>query len=93
MARNGSPDDPNNYSDSEPTQYANYGGTGGEAYSEVEPAVAFGPPPPQPAPAPLIATAPARTARGTEPRAITLPCSTSTARIFPTRARCRSRNS
>ena len=44
MARNGSPDDPSNYSDSEPTQYANYGGTGGEAYSEVEPAVAFGPP-------------------------------------------------
>lgn len=39
MARNGFPDDPNNYSDSEPTQYAGYGEyrgseSGGEAYSE-----------------------------------------------------------
>lgn len=37
MASNGYPDDPNNYSESEPTQYANFGGTGGEAYSEYEP--------------------------------------------------------
>ena len=44
MARNGSPDDPDNYSDSDPTQYANYGGTGGEAYSEFDQPVAFGPP-------------------------------------------------
>lgn len=36
MARTGSPDDPNNYSDADPTQYANYGGTGGEAYSEYD---------------------------------------------------------
>jgi len=36
VARDGSPDDPNNYPDSEPTQYANYGGTGGEAYSEYQ---------------------------------------------------------
>lgn len=35
MARNsGSPEDPGNYPDSEPTQYADYGGTSGEAYSE-----------------------------------------------------------
>lgn len=34
MARNGYPDDPNNYSEGDPTQYANYGGTGGQAYSE-----------------------------------------------------------
>ena len=33
MARDGYPDDPN-YSDSDPTQYANYGSTGGEAYSD-----------------------------------------------------------
>lgn len=36
MARDGYPDDPNNYSDSDPTQYANYGGTGGEAYSDYQ---------------------------------------------------------
>ena len=35
MARDGFPDDPN-YSDSDPTQYANFGGTGGEAYSEYQ---------------------------------------------------------
>ena len=28
------PDEPGNYSEGDPTQYANYGGTGGEAYSE-----------------------------------------------------------
>lgn len=33
MARN---DDENNYSESDPTQYANYGGAGGEAYSEYD---------------------------------------------------------
>lgn len=33
MARNGSPDD-SPYSDGDPTQYANYGGTSGAAYSE-----------------------------------------------------------
>ncbi|WP_179466491.1 hypothetical protein [Mycolicibacterium vinylchloridicum] len=56
MARDGS-DDPNNYSDSEPTQYANYGATGGEAYSDYQ-QPAYGaptgyghhPPPPEPAP-------------------------------------------
>ena len=36
MARDGYPDDPNNYSESDPTQYANYGGTGGEAYSDYQ---------------------------------------------------------
>ncbi len=35
MARNGYPDDPNNYSESDPTQYANVGS--GEAYSEYGP--------------------------------------------------------
>ena len=28
------PDDPNDYSEGDPTQYANYGGAGGQAYSE-----------------------------------------------------------
>ena len=56
MARDGSPDDPNNYSDSDPTQYANYGSTGGEAYSEYQQS-GYGPPtgygqapPPEPTP-------------------------------------------
>ncbi|MBB3604920.1 hypothetical protein FHT40_004604 [Mycolicibacterium sp. BK556] len=56
MARDGS-DDPNNYSDSEPTQYANYGGTGGEAYSDYQQSeyaapTGYGdyPPPPEPTP-------------------------------------------
>ncbi len=57
MARDGSPpDDPNNYSDSDPTQYANYGGTGGEAYSDYQQSgygapTGYGdypPPPPEP---------------------------------------------
>ena len=34
MARDGFPEDPDNYSEGDPTQYANYGGTGGHAYSE-----------------------------------------------------------
>lgn len=56
MARDGSPDDPNNYSDSDPTQYANYGGTGGEAYSDYQrseygPPTGYGAyPPPEPTP-------------------------------------------
>ena len=57
MARDGSPDDPNNYSDSDPTQYANYGGTGGEAYSDYQQSgygapTGYGdyPPPPEPTP-------------------------------------------
>lgn len=41
MARNGYPDDPDNYSESDPTQYANYGGTGGEAYSEYGPPTGY----------------------------------------------------
>ena len=55
MARDGS-DDPNNYSDSDPTQYANYGGTGGEAYSDYQqpgydaPVGYGGYPPPEPTP-------------------------------------------
>ncbi len=55
MARDGSPDDPN-YSESDPTQYANYGGTGGHAYSEYQQS-GYGPPtgygqapPPEPTP-------------------------------------------
>ncbi|MGY4710938.1 hypothetical protein ACXDF8_15475 [Mycolicibacterium sp. CBM1] len=35
MARDGTPD-PSNYSDSDPTQYANLGGAGGEAYSDYQ---------------------------------------------------------
>ncbi len=35
MARNGYPDDPD-YSDSDPTQYADFGGSGGQAYSEYD---------------------------------------------------------
>jgi hypothetical protein len=38
VARNGNPDDPDNYPESDPTQYADYGGSGGQAYSEVGPA-------------------------------------------------------
>lgn len=34
MARNGFPDEENNHSDGDPTQYGNYGGTPGQAYSE-----------------------------------------------------------
>ncbi|OYN81278.1 hypothetical protein [Mycolicibacterium sphagni] len=55
MARDGSPD-PSNYSDSDPTQYANYGGSGGEAYSEFQQADYAAPtgyggyPPPEPTP-------------------------------------------
>ena len=55
MARDGS-DDPNNYSDGDPTQYANYGGTGGEAYSDYQqsehgtPTGYGGYPPPDPTP-------------------------------------------
>lgn len=53
VARN---EDPGNYSESDPTQYANYGGTSGEAYSEygsaVQPTTPTGygqtPPPPRP---------------------------------------------
>lgn len=37
MARNGFPDEENNYSDDDPTRYANYGGTPAEAYSEYGP--------------------------------------------------------
>lgn len=48
MARNGYPDDPDyssgNYSEAEPTQYANYGGTSGEAYSEYGPPADYPPP-------------------------------------------------
>lgn len=48
MARNGSSDDPSDYSDA--TQYADYGGTGGQAYSEYDgpaydlPPAGYGPP-------------------------------------------------
>ena len=55
MSRDGFPDDPN-YSDSDPTQYANFGGTGGEAYSEYQqsgygPQTGYGQaPPPDPTP-------------------------------------------
>ena len=50
MARNGFPDDPHEYSDSDPTQYADFGGSGGQAYSEYsapaynEPSTAYPPP-------------------------------------------------
>lgn len=44
MARNGFPDNPDDFSEGDPTQYANYGGTTGEAYSE------YGPPTGYPAP-------------------------------------------
>ena len=36
MARNGFPDDPHDYSDGDPTQYADFGGSGGQAYSEYD---------------------------------------------------------
>lgn len=39
MARGDYPDEPGDYSD--PTQYANYGGTGGEAYSEYGPPTGY----------------------------------------------------
>ena len=46
MARNGFPDNPGDYPQddypaSDPTQYANYGGTGGEAYSEYGPPTGY----------------------------------------------------
>ena len=46
MARNGYPDNPGDYPQgdypaSDPTQYANYGGTGGEAYSEYGPPTGY----------------------------------------------------
>lgn len=46
MARNGFPDDPGDYPQddypaSDPTQYANYGGTGGAAYSEYGPPTGY----------------------------------------------------
>lgn len=48
MARNGFPDDPNNYSEGDPTQYADFGGTGGEAYSEYPPQTGYGQYPAEP---------------------------------------------
>ena len=45
MARNGFPDDPGDYPENEPTQYANYGGTGGQAYSEYGPPTGYQPAP------------------------------------------------
>lgn len=46
MARNGFPDNPgdypqDDYPSSDPTQYANYGGTGGSAYSEYGPPTGY----------------------------------------------------
>ena len=41
MARNGFPDSPDDYPASDPTQYANYGGTGGAAYSEYGPPTGY----------------------------------------------------
>jgi hypothetical protein len=45
VARSGYPDDPDNYPESDPTQYANYGATGGEAYSEYGHPTGYSPSP------------------------------------------------
>ncbi|MFM9035877.1 MAG: hypothetical protein ACKOQ4_16620 [Mycobacterium sp.] len=45
MSRHPFPDDPGNYPENEPTQYANYGGTGGQAYSEYGPPAGHQPAP------------------------------------------------
>ena len=41
MARNGFPDTPDDYPAGDPTQYADYGGTGGAAYSEYGPPTGY----------------------------------------------------